>query len=56
MYGAIAANKRNTVLIMAVFVGLIGAIGWDWCIGGVCAYTVFCRKQTGGYGHGCAGD
>jgi heat shock protein HtpX len=28
MYKAIAANKRNTVLIMAVFVGLIGAIGW----------------------------
>lgn len=28
MYSAIAANKRNTLLIMAVFVGLIGAIGW----------------------------
>lgn len=28
MYKAIAANKRNTVLIMAVFVGIIGAIGW----------------------------
>lgn len=28
MYGAIATNKRNTVLIMAVFVGIIGAIGW----------------------------
>lgn len=28
MYGAIAANKRNTVLIMAGFVGLIGAIGY----------------------------
>src|SRR5690606_20381972 len=28
MYSAIAANKRNTILIMAVFVGLIGAIGW----------------------------
>ena len=28
MYGAIAANKRNTVIIMAVFVGLIGAIGY----------------------------
>ena len=24
----IAANKRNTMLIMAVFVGVIGAIGW----------------------------
>lgn len=28
MYKAIAANKRNTVLIMAIFVGIIGAIGW----------------------------
>ena len=28
MYKAIAANKRNTVLIIAMFVGLIGAIGW----------------------------
>jgi heat shock protein HtpX len=28
MYGAIAANKRNTIVIMALFVGLVGAIGW----------------------------
>jgi len=28
MYKAIADNKRNTVLIMAVFVGIIGAIGY----------------------------
>lgn len=28
MYGAIAANKRNTVIIMAVFIGLISAIGY----------------------------
>lgn len=28
MYKAIAANKRNTVLIMAVFVGIVTAIGW----------------------------
>lgn len=28
MYKAIAANKRNTFLIMAAFVGLIGAVGW----------------------------
>jgi heat shock protein HtpX len=28
MYKAIAANKRNTVIIMALFVGLISAIGW----------------------------
>lgn len=28
MYKAISANKRNTVIIMAVFVGLVGALGW----------------------------
>ena len=28
MYKAIAANKRNTILIMAVFVGIISAIGY----------------------------
>jgi heat shock protein HtpX len=28
MYSAIAANKRNTVIIMAAFVGIIGAVGW----------------------------
>lgn len=28
MYSAIAANKRNTVLIMAVFVGIVAAIGY----------------------------
>lgn len=28
MYSAVAANKRNTVLIMAVFVAMVGAIGW----------------------------
>ena len=28
MYKAIAANKRNTVLIMAVFVGVVAAVGW----------------------------
>ncbi|PID31649.1 zinc metalloprotease HtpX [Candidatus Saccharibacteria bacterium] len=28
MYKAIAANKRNTVLIMAIFVGVVAAIGW----------------------------
>ncbi len=28
MYSAIAANKRNTIFIMALFVGIIGAIGW----------------------------
>lgn len=35
MYKAIATNKRNTVLIMAVFVGLITAIGYlvSWFYG-----------------------
>jgi heat shock protein HtpX len=28
MYSAVAANKRNTYIIMAVFVGIVGAIGW----------------------------
>ncbi len=28
MYNAIAANKRNTVLVMAVFVAIIGVIGY----------------------------
>ena len=28
MYKNIAANKRNTVIIMAVFVGIVAAIGW----------------------------
>jgi heat shock protein HtpX len=28
MYKAIAANKRNTVLIMAVFVAILGVIAW----------------------------
>lgn len=28
MYKSIAANKRNTVFIMAIFVAIIGAIGW----------------------------
>ncbi len=52
MYKAIAANKRNTVIIMALFVGLIGAIGWVvsymygntsityFVIGGVAIYTL----------------
>ena len=52
MYKAIAANKRNTLLIMAVFVGLISAIGWAisyyfgnqsvvyWVIGGAAVYAL----------------
>jgi len=53
LYSAIAANKRNTVIIMAVFVGIIAAIGWaisvmygygtstlPWIIGGALVYTL----------------
>lgn len=52
MYNAIAANKRNTVLIMAVFVGLITGIGWIisyyygnssityWVLGGAFIYAL----------------
>lgn len=52
MYKAIAANKRNTILIMAVFVGLITAIGWAvsyfmgessitwWVLGGALVYAL----------------
>lgn len=51
MYKAIAENKRNTLLIMAVFVALISAIGWAvslyfgdtslayWVIGGAALYA-----------------
>lgn len=28
MYGAIATNKRNTIIIMTTFVGIIGALGY----------------------------
>lgn len=36
MYKAIAANKRNTFLIMALFVAIVGGIGWalDYVYGG----------------------
>ena len=52
MYGAIAANKRNTVLIMAAFIGLIGGIGYlvslyygqtsitYWVVGGAAIYAL----------------
>ena len=52
MYKAIAANKRNTVLIIAVFVGLITGIGWIvsqffgdtsityWVLGGAIIYAL----------------
>lgn len=52
MYKAIAANKRNTVIIMAVFIGLLSAIGWlfsaingnssiaFWVIGGTLVYAL----------------
>ncbi len=52
MYKAIAANKRNTFIIMAIFVGIIGAIGYLvsafygdysislWVIGGAAVYAL----------------
>ncbi len=52
MYGAIAANKRNTVIIMAAFIGLISAVGYlislyygqtsitYWVIGGSAIYAL----------------
>lgn len=52
MYTSIAANKRNTLLIMALFVGMIGAIGWAvsyvygnqtiayWVIGAAAVYAL----------------
>lgn len=45
MYNAVAANKRNTVIIMAVFVGLIAAIGygvsWWYGNGSIFYWVVF---------------
>jgi heat shock protein HtpX len=53
MYRAIAANKRNTLLIMALFVGLIGGLGYLvsayfgdvsitwWVIGVTLVYAIF---------------
>lgn len=52
MYKAIAANKRNTVIIMAVFVGIIAAVGYAvslvygdssiaiWVIAGAAIYAL----------------
>lgn len=52
MYKAVAANKRNTVFIMAAFIGLVAAIGWavsavygntwltPWIIGGAAIYAL----------------
>jgi heat shock protein HtpX len=52
MYNAVAANKRNTVIIMALFVGLVGAIGWAisyingspslayWVVAGAAVYAL----------------
>lgn len=52
MYSSITANKRNTVLIMVLFIGLVGAIGWAisylygnqsiayWVIGAAAIYAL----------------
>jgi heat shock protein HtpX len=53
MYSAIARNKRNTIFIMAIFLVLIGALGWVagayfqdpnilyWTVGAAIAYVIF---------------
>jgi heat shock protein HtpX len=53
LYSAIAANKRNTVIIMIVFVALVALLGWvaslyygqplvtPWVIGGAGIYALF---------------
>lgn len=53
MYNAISANKRNTAIIMAAFVGLVAAVGWalsavygntsimPFVIGGALLYAIF---------------
>jgi heat shock protein HtpX len=53
MYSAIARNKRNTIFIMAIFLILIGGLGWVagawygdpnivyWTIGAAIAYVIF---------------
>lgn len=46
MYNAIAANKRNTVIIMAAFIGIVGAIGW--AIGAVNGNTYITPYVVGG--------
>lgn len=53
MYSSISANKRNTVIIMAAFIGIIAAAGWaisaiygygtstlPWIIGGALVYAL----------------
>ncbi|GHU09354.1 protease HtpX [Alphaproteobacteria bacterium] len=52
MYKAVAANKRNTIILMVVFAALVGAIGWVfaylyadmsifvWTLGIAVAYTL----------------
>ena len=61
MYRAIAANKRNTVLIVALFILIIGALGlvanylwgggsWSIFIGtliGATAYAIFQYFEIG---------
>lgn len=59
MYGAIAANKRNTVIIMAVFIGIISALGYAvslyfgnssiayWVIAGAAIYALLQYYMAG---------
>lgn len=67
MYNAIAVNKRNTVIIMAVFVGLFAAIGWAvsyaygnqsvayWVIGAALVYAVIQYFIAGSLAIGMSG-
>ena len=53
MYKAVSANKRNTIIIMALFIGIVSAVGWavatlygqplitPWVIGGAALYALF---------------
>lgn len=53
MYSSVAANKRNTVIIMAAFIGIVAALGWGisaaygygtstlpWIIGAALVYAL----------------
>jgi heat shock protein HtpX len=50
VYKAIATNKRNTVIIMAVFIGFVGAIGWAFsAVNGNTAMTPWIVAGAGIY-------
>lgn len=50
MYSAIAANKRKTVLIMAIFIAIIGVLGWIFsAMYGTCNYFYLALIVSGVY-------